>query len=69
MSVHGNVVGRTVCPSCTNAGADRAGDNLVVYEDDYKKCFACGHYEMPSGTRKQKGNVMMTDKQAKKYLL
>lgn len=33
------------CPKCRQQGNDRRGDNLVVYPDDSKYCFACGYYE------------------------
>ena len=60
MSMHGNVINRERCPSCAKVGDDKAQDNLVVYEDGYKKCFACGHYHMPGSNRTQDGNANMS---------
>jgi len=34
-------VGNEPCPNCREAGRDTAGDNLVVYDDGHKHCFAC----------------------------
>lgn len=39
------VVERTQCPSCAQNGRDSSCDNLCVYEDGGKHCFACGHHE------------------------
>lgn len=33
--------GTEPCPKCREAGRDTAGDNLVVYDDGHKHCFAC----------------------------
>lgn len=35
------------CPSCRSNGRDRAGDNLVSYDDGSAHCFACGHDQQP----------------------
>jgi len=32
------------CPKCREMGNDRSGDNLAVYSDGHKFCFACKHY-------------------------
>lgn len=37
-------VGKEQCPVCADAGRDRSQDNLVVYDDGHKYCFACEHY-------------------------
>jgi archaellum biogenesis ATPase FlaH len=34
---------KTRCPVCSAKGHDTSGDNLIVYEDDSKYCFACGY--------------------------
>lgn len=39
------VVGREPCPRCRAGGSDRAGDNLIVYLDGHKHCYACGRHE------------------------
>ena len=32
------------CPKCSAMGQDRSGNNLAVYSDSHKHCFACGFY-------------------------
>lgn len=32
------------CPSCQEAGNDRSGDNLHVYEDGHAHCFRCDYH-------------------------
>tara|TARA_Y100001938_G_C8101022_1_gene441747 strand:- start:10348 stop:12069 length:1722 start_codon:yes stop_codon:yes gene_type:complete len=39
------VVSRARCPKCAAAGNDTSGDNLAVYEDGGKYCFACKYIE------------------------
>jgi twinkle protein len=39
------VVERARCPVCAASGSDTKGDNLAVYDDGHKYCFACQHYE------------------------
>ena len=39
------VIDRIQCPSCAKHGRDSSCDNLCVYEDGGKHCFACGHHE------------------------
>jgi twinkle protein len=41
----GFVTDRERCPKCASLGNDRSGDNLAVYNDGHKYCFACGYYE------------------------
>lgn len=33
------------CPDCRKRGQDRSGNNLGVYDDGHKHCFACGYRE------------------------
>lgn len=33
------------CPRCANMGNDRSGNNLAIYSDTHKYCFACGYYD------------------------
>jgi Zn ribbon nucleic-acid-binding protein len=35
------------CPRCTSIGKDTRKDNLGVYDDDSKHCYACGYHESP----------------------
>jgi twinkle protein len=37
-------VDKEPCPECQSHGRDTAGDNLVVYSDGHKHCFACNHH-------------------------
>lgn len=39
------VVNKTQCPACAQHGRDNGCDNLAVYDDGHKYCFACQHYE------------------------
>jgi len=43
-------VARQQCPGCRSAGRDTAEDNLVVYSNGWKECFACGYKEGPPRT-------------------
>lgn len=45
------------CPKCRDRGADRAGDNMSVFSDGSKHCWACGNHEFPKGyERLNRGN-------------
>lgn len=33
------------CPKCSANGADKSGNNLAVYSDTHKYCFACGFHD------------------------
>lgn len=37
-------IGKEPCPTCRAEGRDTSGDNLVVYDDGHKYCFACSTY-------------------------
>ena len=39
-----NFKSREPCPRCRERGNDRSGDNLIVFPDGNKRCFACGYY-------------------------
>lgn len=39
------LIGREPCPECTSSGRDRSGDNLAIYDDGHKYCYACNYYE------------------------
>lgn len=45
----GTVIDKVPCPKCVAAGGDNSGDNLVVYDDNWGTCFACGHREKVGG--------------------
>ena len=42
-------VGQEQCPKCASMGNDNSGDNLVIYSDGHKYCFACQHYVKGDG--------------------
>lgn len=35
-------IGKEQCPDCAANGRDRSADNLVIFDDGHKHCFACG---------------------------
>lgn len=37
-------VDKEPCPECQSHGRDTAGDNLVVFSDGHKHCFACNYH-------------------------
>lgn len=39
-----SVIRRTQCPKCKRQGNDNSRDNLVLYSDGHKHCFACGYH-------------------------
>ena len=43
----GRIVAYEPCPNCRKNYRDTSGDNLAVYEDGGKHCFACKHHEFP----------------------
>jgi hypothetical protein len=47
------------CPRCADRGRDRAGDNLAVYDDGSKHCFAnCGFHVFPKHYVKPKNEKL-----------
>ncbi len=40
------------CPKCTDAGRDRRGDNLGVYDDGGAHCWSCGYHRFPKHSRR-----------------
>ena len=36
----GKFLGYEACPKCRDRGADRRGDNLAIYSDGGRHCFA-----------------------------
>ena len=46
------LVERKACPVCRQAGNDISGDNLALYDDGHKYCYACGYYSPPPETIK-----------------
>lgn len=45
----GRSVGKEQCPQCGPEG-DGAGDNLILFEDGGKECFACGYRELKNSS-------------------
>ena len=43
----GRIVAYEACPRCRENYRDTRGDNLAVYEDGGKHCFACKYHEFP----------------------
>ncbi len=42
------------CPECAKLGKDTSHDNLIVYSDGHKHCFACGfHVHLPGSKKLQ----------------
>jgi len=39
------LIEREACPACQSRGKDTSADNLAVYDDGHKYCFACGYTE------------------------
>lgn len=39
------VINREQCPACAKHGRDNSQDNLSIYDDGHKYCFACEYYE------------------------
>lgn len=37
-------VGKEQCPECARHGRDTSQDNLIIYDDGHKYCYACSHY-------------------------
>lgn len=37
-------VSKEPCPECRRQGRDNSGDNLVIYDDGHKHCFACNFH-------------------------
>tara|TARA_R110000824_G_scaffold61109_3_gene162869 strand:- start:1627 stop:3315 length:1689 start_codon:yes stop_codon:yes gene_type:complete len=44
------VTTREQCPACASRGQDSSQDNLAVYDDGHKYCFACEYRENSKGT-------------------
>ena len=48
---------RLQCPACANNGRDTSRDNLCVYVDGGKHCFACGYHESKGGIAMETSTV------------
>ena len=44
------------CPRCSENGADKSGNNLAVYSDTHKYCFACGYHDRGGHCREIQGS-------------
>lgn len=49
------VIKKEQCPRCASKGNDNSGDNLVVYADGGKHCFACGYSVLSSTYKREHG--------------
>jgi|TARA_R110002167_G_C12706946_1_gene654989 twinkle protein len=56
----GEVIDKVACPKCRETGGDSSGDNLVVYDDNWGTCFACGHREKVGGEPSMKTETIKT---------
>lgn len=45
------------CPKCSANGADKSGNNLAVYSDTHKYCFACGFHDRGDIVEKYKDRL------------
>lgn len=45
------------CPKCSANGADKSGNNLAVYSDTHKYCFACGFHDKGDIVEKYKDRL------------
>ena len=53
------------CPKCAEQGNDKSGNNLAIYSDTHKYCFACGYYDRGDIVEKYKQQI--TPKTASKF--
>ena len=56
------VIERQQCPACASRGQDTSCDNLAVYDDGHKYCFACEYRESKKGKPMQKEETVSVDK-------
>ena len=57
------VLRRERCPRCAALGRDKHADNMAVYADGHKYCFAgCGIIEWPTTFERIKGTLCVTNK-------
>ena len=52
-----HVTSKEACPVCRSLGKDRSGDNLAVYSDGHKWCYACGYHVFGDAVLSFKENV------------
>ena len=52
-----NVIGKEPCPKCRAKGLDHSGDNVIVYDDGGRFCFACNKTLQLSDTYKEKYKI------------
>lgn len=53
-----HLISREQCPQCAMLGADRSKDNLAIYSDGHKHCYACGYYVPADGISRFKGKLI-----------
>ena len=51
----GTVVAKEQCPRCARNGNDTSADNLAVYDDGGKYCFACDYTELSEEEKARRG--------------
>lgn len=51
------------CPKCSRIGNDKSGNNLAVYSDGHKHCFACGYYVRGDIVERYKEKFNLTKKE------
>lgn len=55
-------IGYERCPRCYERGSDRSGDNLGVYSDGSKHCYACAYHVFPKHYLRVYEDVRTEDK-------
>ena len=53
------------CPKCSSIGRDTKGDNLAVYADGSKHCFACKYHVFPKHYVRKEDEAIRTEDKAK----
>jgi len=57
MSILSHFLYNERCPKCSANGADKSGNNLAVYSDTHKYCFACGFHDRGDIVEKYKDRL------------
>lgn len=57
--------GTAACPKCREKGQDRKGDNLALYSDGHKHCFACGFHVGAHGLMAMKAALLQAQNDEK----
>ena len=51
MAKGSKVISTEACPECRRNGNDTKGDNLAVYDDGHKYCYACNYLDQGTGVK------------------